>query len=57
MKIIVDERVDYFFVTELRLLHFTVTSIIEEFASATDEDTLSMLLMPPALIITEENDF
>ena len=56
MKIIVDESVDFYFVTELRLRHFTIVFIVKEFASLADEDIVFMSLMPPA-IITEDKDF
>ena len=57
MKIIIDESVDYYYVSELKSRYFTVVSIIKEFASLADEEIVSMSLTPPAIIITEDKDF
>lgn len=57
MRLIVDESADYYFIEEWKARHFTVTAIIKAFASASDDYNVSMLLMPPAVLITEDKDF
>ena len=57
MNIIIDESVDHYFVRQLRLHNFTLISIIEKFASISDEDIIALSLFPPFIIITEDKDF
>ncbi len=57
MKIIVDVSVAFHFVRLVRSLSFSVMSIAKSFPSITDENIISLSLLPPSLIITDDKDF